>query len=53
MNIKTLWQKFYSFFGFWHYNIINDKGEYKVIYWCCFPWFKYFRKFDLIKIKKR
>lgn len=47
---RTLWQKIYSFFGFWKYNLITEKGTYKVIYWCCFP-FKFYRKFDLFKYK--
>lgn len=46
-NHKTVWQKIYSFFGFWKYYWYSNKGEMKTIYWCCLPWFKYFRKFDL------
>lgn len=48
---KTLWQKIYSTLGFWKYTIITDKGTYKVIYWCCLPYGKFFRKFDLFRIK--
>ena len=50
---KTLWQKIYSFFGFWFYYVYNNQTEtrYKVLYWCCLPWGKYFRKIDLLKVK--
>lgn len=50
---KTLWQEIYSFFGFWFYYTydIKKKIKYKVLYWCCLPWWKYFRKFDLVKIR--
>lgn len=51
MNKKTLWQKIYSALGFWTYKIITSNGTYKVVYWCCFPYWKFFRKFDLFKIK--
>lgn len=51
MNKKTVWQKIYSALGFWSYNEITNKGTYKVIYWCCFPYWKFFRKFDLFRIK--
>lgn len=51
MNKKTVWQKIYSALGFWYYTEINHKGSYKVIYWCCFPYGKFFRKFDLFRIK--
>ena len=30
---KTVWQKIYSALGFWSYNVITNKGTYKVIYW--------------------
>lgn len=46
---KTLWQKIYSFFGFWHYYETTPSGRYRVTYWCCFPWGKFFRKFDLFR----
>ena len=48
---KTLWQKIYSAFGFWKYTEVTDKGTYKVIYWNCLPYGKFFRKFDLFKTK--
>lgn len=48
---KTLWQKIYSFFGFWSYYAINNNGKYRIFYWCCLPYDKFFRKFDLFKIK--
>lgn len=51
MKKKTLWQKIYSFFGFWSYIELTDEYDYKVFYWCCLPWGKFFRKFDLFKIK--
>lgn len=51
MNKKTLWQNIYSALGFWSYNVITNNRIYKVIYWCCFPYGKFFRKFDLFKIK--
>lgn len=50
MNKKTVFEKFYSFFGFWKYYMYKGQNKYKVIYWCCFP-FWYIRKFDLFKIK--
>lgn len=51
MNNKTFIQKLYSFFGFWKYYMYDSDGnKYKIWYWCCFP-FKFYRKFDLIKIK--
>ena len=33
--------------------IINDKDLYyaDVFYWCCFPYGKFFRKFDLFRVK--
>ena len=47
-NNKTLWQKIYSFFGFWTYIECKDYShKKKVVYWCCLPWIHYFRKFDL------
>ena len=48
---KSWWQKIYSALGFWTYSVFDGKNRYTVIYWCCFPYGKYFRKFDLIKIK--
>lgn len=51
MNKKTLWQKIYSFFGFWFYYKYNNGTKYKILYWCCFPWGKYYRKIDLFKFK--
>lgn len=48
---KTLWQKVYSFFGFWTYTRHTPQNTFFVIYWIALPWFKYFRKFDLIEIK--
>ena len=45
--MKTTWQKFYSFFGFYAYTIHSDRTTArKVIYWCCLP-FKFYRKFDV------
>ena len=47
-NNKTLWEKIYSFFGFWTYTTYDKHwNKKKVIYWCCLPWIHYFRKFDL------
>lgn len=44
MKNKTLWQKIYSFFGFWSYYVNNsDRSRYRKG--------KFFRKFDLFKIK--
>lgn len=51
MNKKTIWEKIYSALGFWSYTKITNKGAYKVIYWRCLPHGKFFRKFDLFKIK--
>lgn len=46
---KTLWQRIYSFFGFWTYiQHIGNKKAYLVVYWCCFPW-KFYRKFDIFR----
>ena len=49
---KTLWQKIYSFFGFWTYQSIESEGETtttkRILYWCFLPWFLWIRKFDLI-----
>lgn len=56
--MKTTWQKVYSFFGFWTYTewveIPHIEGAYcpsydkkKTIYWCLFPWFKFYKKIDL------
>jgi hypothetical protein len=50
--MKTLWQKIYSFLGFWYYKEIGyNKPSYIVVYWCCFP-FWFIRKFDLIRIRR-
>lgn len=46
---KTLWEKIYSFFGFWHYYELISNSVYKVTYWRCLPWGKFFRKFDLFR----
>ena len=52
MKKKTLWQKIYSFFGFWQYYEYTLSGDkYRIIYWRCLPWRKFFRKFDIFKIK--
>lgn len=51
MNKKTVWQKIYSALGFWTYTEHLTSGSYKVVYWCCFPYGKFFRKFDLFRIK--
>lgn len=51
MNNKTLWQKIYSSLGFWTYTYIINGKKYKVIYWCCLPYGKFFRKFDIFKIR--
>lgn len=48
---KTLWQKIYSVLGFWYYDVITANGSYRIIYWCCLPYGKFFRKFDLFKVK--
>lgn len=49
---KTIWQKIYSFFGFWTYHLHQiDGSHYLVIYWCMFPWFKFIRKFDVLRLK--
>lgn len=50
MNKKTLWQKIYSFLGFWSYYKFKNHNRYRVFYWCCFPW-KFYRKIDLFTIK--
>lgn len=44
---KTLWQKFYSFFGFWTYTMRNANESKCVVYWCFFPGMPFYRKFDL------
>ena len=51
MNNKSLFQKIYSALGFWKYREITDNGTYDVFYWCCFPYGKFFRKFDLFRVK--
>ena len=48
---KTMWQKIYSFFGFWHYYETTSNVRYRITYWCCLPWVKFFRKFDLSRKK--
>ncbi len=49
---KTLWQKIYSFLGFWHYYEITPDGRYRVLYWCCLPYSRFYkRKFDLFRKK--
>jgi hypothetical protein len=49
--MKTIWQKVYSFLGFWTYlHHTNEHVCHLVIYWCCLPFGKFFRKFDIIKI---
>ena len=49
---KTLWQKIYSFFGFWHYYETTPNGKYRVLYWCCLPYSRFYkRKFDLFRKK--
>lgn len=49
---KTLWQKIYSFFGFWHYYETTPNGRYRVLYWCCLPYSRFYkRKFDLFRKK--
>lgn len=47
---KTLWERFYSFFGFWTYihHTSNAKAE-RIVYWCFLPWFRFYRKFDLFR----
>lgn len=53
-SIKTKWQKIYSLLGFWKYFYYDKNGDkIKVIYWCCLPFGKYFRKFDLFSFKSR
>lgn len=51
MNKKTLWEKIYSAFGFWSYYTMINGERYRVFYWCCLPYGKFIRKFDLFKIK--
>lgn len=49
---KTLWQKVYSFLGFWKYIETTENGKKrKVIYWCCFPHIYFIRKFDVFKTR--
>lgn len=48
---KILWEKIYSALGFWKYIEHTDKGKYMVIYWCCLPFGKFFRKFDLFRYR--
>lgn len=50
-NNKTMFQRFYSFFGFWTYlHHEDDNVCHLVIYWCFFPWFKFFWKIDVLHI---
>ena len=51
MNNKSLFQKIYSALGFWKYRENTDSGTYDVFYWYCFPYGKFFRKFDLFRVK--
>ena len=51
-NKKTIWQKIYSAFGFWSYYTYINNERYQVFYWICLPYGKFFRKFDIFKIKK-
>lgn len=53
MSNKSLFQKIYSALGFWKYREITDNGTYDVFYWCCLPYGKFFRKFDLFRVKLR
>ena len=51
INRKSLWKKIYLFFGFREYiQHIGNNSAYRIIYWCCFPWWKFYRKFDLFVI---
>ena len=52
MKNKTLFEKVYSAFGFWKYREKTDNGTYDVFYWCCLPYGKFFRKFDLFMVKR-
>ena len=45
--MKTTWQKIYSTLGFWSYYSYDEKGRKRIFYWCCLPYGKFFRKFDL------
>ena len=49
MGNKTLLEKIYSALGFWKYREKTDNGTYDVFYWCCLPYGKFFRKFDLFR----
>lgn len=51
MSNKTLPEKIYSAFGFWKYREKTDNGTYDVFYWCFLPYGKFFRKFDLFRVK--
>lgn len=56
MSNKTIWQKFYSFFGFWTYTecVFVGNGnvqEYNVLYWTFLPFGKFYRKFDIVRWK--
>lgn len=50
MSNKTLPEKIYSALGFWKYREKTDNGTYEVFYWCCLPYGKFFRKFDLFRV---
>ncbi len=43
---KTLWQRFYSAFGFWTYIELGDDSIRRVVYWYGFG-----RKWDLFSWK--
>lgn len=46
---KTMWQKIYSSLGFWHYYETTSRGRYRITYWCCLSFGRFFRKFDLYR----
>ena len=48
---KTLWQKIYSFFGFWSYCEFTDKEKYRIFYWCCLPWVNFLESSICSKFK--
>ena len=56
MRKKTLLEKIYSALGFWKYGRITYDDRYRptrrrTYYWCCLPYGKFYRKFDLLSIK--